>query len=50
MSQQTASRPRTDPFLMHTPSVHDYRERDDTPFAYLRDLSTSYGSFGRHLK
>jgi clorobiocin biosynthesis protein CloN6 len=35
--QQTASRLGADLFLLHAPSVYDFRERDDLLFAYLSD-------------
>ena len=35
MDQQIASRLRADRFLLHAPSVHDFRERDDVPCAHL---------------
>ncbi len=34
---QTASRLQADLFLLHAPSVYDFRERDDMLFAYLSD-------------
>ena len=37
MDQQIASRLRADPFLLHAPSVYDFRERDGMLFAYLSD-------------
>ncbi len=37
MDQQTTSRLRADLFLLHAPSVYDFRERDDMLFAYLSD-------------
>ena len=35
--QKMASRLGADPFLLHAPSVYDFRERDDMLFAYLSD-------------
>jgi clorobiocin/coumermycin A biosynthesis protein CloN6/CouN6 len=37
MDQQITSRLEADLFLLHAPSVYDFRERDDTLFAYLSD-------------
>ena len=37
MAQQIASRLQADLFLLHAPSVYDFRERDDMLFAYLSD-------------
>ena len=37
MDQQIASRLEADLFLLHAPSVFDFRERDDMLFAYLSD-------------
>jgi clorobiocin biosynthesis protein CloN6 len=37
MGQQIASTLRADMFLLHAPSVYDFRERDDVLFAYLSD-------------
>jgi clorobiocin/coumermycin A biosynthesis protein CloN6/CouN6 len=37
MDQQIASRLEADLFLLHAPSVYDFRERDDMLFAYLSD-------------
>jgi clorobiocin/coumermycin A biosynthesis protein CloN6/CouN6 len=37
MDQQPASRLDADLFLLHAPSVYDFRERDDMLFAYLSD-------------
>jgi clorobiocin biosynthesis protein CloN6 len=37
MDQQVASRLEADLFLLHAPSVYDFRERDDMLFAYLSD-------------
>jgi clorobiocin/coumermycin A biosynthesis protein CloN6/CouN6 len=37
MDQQAASRLEADLFLLHAPSVYDFRERDDMLFAYLSD-------------
>ena len=37
MDQQIASRLGADLFLLHAPSVYDFRERDDMLFAYLSD-------------
>jgi clorobiocin biosynthesis protein CloN6 len=37
MDQQTVSRLEADLFLLHAPSVYDFRERDDMLFAYLSD-------------
>ena len=37
MNQQMASRLGADLFLLHAPSVYDFRERDDMLFAYLSD-------------
>ncbi len=37
MDQQIASRLGADRFLVHAPSVFDFRERDDMLFAYLSD-------------
>ena len=37
MDQQIASRLEADLFLLHAPSVLDFRERDDMLFAYLSD-------------
>jgi len=37
MDQQIASRLGGDLFLLHAPSVYDFRERDDMLFAYLND-------------
>src|ERR1700753_1895426 len=37
MDQQMASRLKADLFLLHGPSVYDFRERDDMLFAYLSD-------------
>ena len=37
MDQQFASRLEADLFLVHAPSVFDFRERDDMLFAYLSD-------------
>jgi clorobiocin/coumermycin A biosynthesis protein CloN6/CouN6 len=37
MDQQTTSRLEADLFLLHSPSVYDFRERDDMVFAYLSD-------------
>ncbi len=37
MDQQVASRLEADLFLLHAPSVFDFRERDDMLFAYLSD-------------
>jgi clorobiocin/coumermycin A biosynthesis protein CloN6/CouN6 len=37
MDQQLASRLEADLFLLHAPSVYDFRERDDMLFAYLSD-------------
>lgn len=37
MDQQVKSRLEADLFLLHAPSVYDFRERDDMLFAYLSD-------------
>ena len=37
MNHQTASRLGADLFLLHAPSVYDFRDRDDMLFAYLSD-------------
>ncbi len=37
MDEQLASRLEADLFLLHAPSVYDFRERDDMLFAYLSD-------------
>lgn len=37
MDQQVTSRLEADLFLLHAPSVYDFRERDDMLFAYLSD-------------
>jgi clorobiocin biosynthesis protein CloN6 len=37
MDQRTTSRLEADLFLLHAPSVFDFRERDDMLFAYLSD-------------
>jgi clorobiocin/coumermycin A biosynthesis protein CloN6/CouN6 len=37
MDQPIASRLEADLFLLHAPSVYDFRERDDMLFAYLSD-------------
>ena len=37
MDQRRASRLEADLFLLHAPSVYDFRERDDMLFAYLSD-------------
>jgi clorobiocin/coumermycin A biosynthesis protein CloN6/CouN6 len=37
MNQEIASRLEADLFLLHAPSVFDFRERDDMLFAYLSD-------------
>ncbi|HET9895524.1 MAG TPA: cobalamin-dependent protein [Streptosporangiaceae bacterium] len=37
MDQQISSRLEADLFLLHAPSVFDFRERDDMLFAYLSD-------------
>jgi clorobiocin biosynthesis protein CloN6 len=37
MTQQITSRLEADLFLLHAPSVYDFRERDDMLFAYLSD-------------
>jgi clorobiocin/coumermycin A biosynthesis protein CloN6/CouN6 len=37
MDQQVSSRLSADLFLLHAPSVYDFRERDDMLFAYLSD-------------
>lgn len=37
MDQHISSRLRADLFLLHAPSVYDFRERDDMLFAYLSD-------------
>src|ERR1700722_20099937 len=37
MDQQIASRLEADLFLVHAPSVFEFRERDDMLFAYLSD-------------
>ena len=37
MDQQIASRLGADLFLLHAPSVYDFRDRDDMLFAYLSD-------------
>jgi clorobiocin/coumermycin A biosynthesis protein CloN6/CouN6 len=37
MDQPMASRLEADLFLLHAPSVYDFRERDDMLFAYLSD-------------
>jgi clorobiocin/coumermycin A biosynthesis protein CloN6/CouN6 len=37
MDQHVASRLEADLFLLHAPSVYDFRERDDMLFAYLSD-------------
>jgi clorobiocin/coumermycin A biosynthesis protein CloN6/CouN6 len=37
MNQHVASRLEADLFLVHAPSVYDFRERDDMLFAYLSD-------------
>jgi len=37
MNQQITSRLEADLFLLHAPSVYDFRERDDMLFAYLSD-------------
>jgi clorobiocin biosynthesis protein CloN6 len=37
MDEQTSSRLKADLFLLHAPSVYDFRERDDMLFAYLSD-------------
>jgi clorobiocin biosynthesis protein CloN6 len=37
MDQQITSRLEADLFLLHAPSVYDFRERDDMLFAYLSD-------------
>jgi clorobiocin/coumermycin A biosynthesis protein CloN6/CouN6 len=40
MDQQIAPRLGADPFLLHAPSVYDFRERDDMLFAYLSDSNS----------
>ena len=37
MDQHISSRLQADLFLLHAPSVYDFRERDDMLFAYLSD-------------
>jgi clorobiocin/coumermycin A biosynthesis protein CloN6/CouN6 len=37
LDEQTPSRLQADLFLLHAPSVYDFRERDDMLFAYLSD-------------
>ena len=37
MDQPVTSRLEADLFLLHAPSVYDFRERDDMLFAYLSD-------------
>src|SRR5262249_7222851 len=37
MDDEIASRLEADLFLLHAPSVYDFRERDDLLFAYLSD-------------
>jgi clorobiocin/coumermycin A biosynthesis protein CloN6/CouN6 len=37
MDEQISSRLEADLFLLHAPSVYDFRERDDMLFAYLSD-------------
>jgi clorobiocin biosynthesis protein CloN6 len=37
MDQQATSRLKADLFLLHAPSVYDFRDRDDMLFAYLSD-------------
>ncbi len=37
MNQEITSRLEADLFLLHAPSVYDFRERDDMLFAYLSD-------------
>ena len=37
MDQPITSRLEADLFLLHAPSVYDFRERDDMLFAYLSD-------------
>ena len=37
MDQHESSRLEADLFLLHAPSVYDFRERDDMLFAYLSD-------------
>jgi clorobiocin biosynthesis protein CloN6 len=37
MDEQISSRLKADLFLLHAPSVYDFRERDDMLFAYLSD-------------
>ena len=41
MDQQIASRLRADLFLLHAPSVYDFRVRDDVLFAGLSDSAAS---------
>src|SRR6201998_2749105 len=40
MDQQIVSRLGADLFLLHAPSVYDFRERDDMLFAYLSDSAS----------
>jgi hypothetical protein len=40
MDQQIAPRLGADLFLLHAPSVYDFRERDDMLFAYLSDSNS----------
>ena len=40
MNQDTSSRLEADIFLLHAPSVYDFRERDDMLFAYLSDSNS----------
>ena len=40
MDQQIASRLGAGLFLLHAPSVYDFRERDDMLFAYLSDSNS----------
>jgi len=37
MDQQIPSRIGADLFLLHAPSVYDFRDRDDMLFAFLSD-------------
>lgn len=44
MDQQIASRLRADLFLLHAPSVYDFRARDDMLFAHLSDSDSDSDS------
>jgi hypothetical protein len=41
MDQQMASQLGADLFLLHAPSVYDFRERDDMLFAYPGDVNVT---------